>query len=179
MITMTNVIDILVPKVHAQDATSQPTFGSIDVGGGTTSNALILLTSRKTSVKVGDKFKVKVHVKTNGLTISEYRLVIDFDPAKLTVIDQDSVTDGTQIKLLDTVFTVADPTNDNTVSSVGRIRLNAAVTGQTQAVDADVAEIEFQAQALGTTTVKVVEGVTGSQIVREAGVGLGFTANEV
>ncbi len=171
----------LVPKVSAQsfDALAQPTFGSIDIGGGSSITGSVLLSSDKTSVTVGERFKVRVELKTNDVNISEYRVVVDFDPTKLTVIDADPSVNGTQVRVLDEVFTVPNPLDDNTVASVGRIRVRASAPSTPLTVNKDVVEIEFQAQSAGSTGIKVVEGSVGSQIVREAGVGLSYTANEV
>jgi len=178
---VSNLLD-LFPIVKAQtiDAAAQPTFGSIDIGGGSTVTASMLLRSDKTSVAVGDKFNVTVEIKTNTVTINEYRIIIDFDPTKLQVVDQDPSTAGTQIKLLDTIFTVADPETDNTVSQNGRITLIAKVSsGNAFAVNRDVAQIQFQAQAVGSPTVKIVSDATGSRLIRETGVGVSFTPNQL
>ncbi len=177
---MANLIEILIPKAHAQvDSFAQPTFGSIDIGGGTTVSGTVLLTSSSTSVTIGQKFKVTVAINTNDVNINEYRVVIDFDPTKLQVVDADPATAGTQIKFLDTVFEVEDQLQDNTVANVGRIRLRAVAPSQPLAVNRNVAEIEFQAQTTGSPVIKVVEGTTGTQLVRQAGIGLAYTSNEV
>ncbi|MEP7104002.1 MAG: hypothetical protein ABI721_04820 [Candidatus Dojkabacteria bacterium] len=172
----------LFPIVKAQtlDAAAQPTFGPIDVSGGSTVTASMLLRSDKTSVEVGEKFTVTVEVKTNTVTINEYRVVIDFDSTKLQVVDQDTNTTGTQVKLLDTIFTVADPATDNTVSQNGRITLIAKVdSGNPFQVNRDVAEIQFQAQAAGSPTIKIFQDVNGSRLIRQSGVGVAFTPNQL
>lgn len=183
---MDNLIDLLIPSVSAQaengaDALAQPTFGPINIGdGSSTTSASVLLKSTKTSAAVGERFKVTVEVKTNEIQISEYRLVIDYDPSKIRPVDADPASNGTQITVLDTVFTPEDPEEDNLASTIGRIRLNAtSVDGQRYAVNKDVVEIEFQAQATGSTTIKVVEDASGTQIIRQSGVGLSYTSNEI
>jgi altronate dehydratase len=124
---MANIFDFLVPVVDAQtlDTISQPTFGTIDVGtqGGAVST--VLLSSTSTATQVGQKFKVSVEIKTNDNQINQYKILIDFDSAKLSVVDQDSATLGTQVKLLDTIFTIANPQSNNSVSNTGRITLIA------------------------------------------------------
>jgi hypothetical protein len=172
----------IFPIVEAQslDSIAQPTFGPIDVSGGSTASASMLLKSSKTSAVVGEKFKVTVEIKTNTVTINEYRIVIDFDPARLQVVDQDTTTPGTQVKLLDTIFTVATPATDNIVSSTGRITLIAKVaSGNAFQVNRDVAEIEFQAQTAGSTAIKIFQDVNGSRLIRQSGVGVAFTPNQV
>lgn len=178
---MSNLIN-LFPIVKAQtiDAAAQPTFGSIDVGGGSTVTASMLLRSDKTSVDIGEKFIVTVEIKTNTVTINEYRIVIDFDSTKLQVVDQDPTVAGTQIKLLDTIFTVENPETDNTVSQNGRITLVAKVdSGNPFAVNRDVAQIEFQAQAAGSPTIKIFQDANGSRLIRQSGVGVSYTPNQL
>jgi len=172
----------LIPIVEAQslDTISQPTFGTITVSGGGGVTASVLLTSDKSSVKVGDTFTVKINVKTNTLSISEYKIVISYDKSLLSVIDQDTTTAGTQIKLLDDVFTIADPAKDNLVSTTGQITIDAKTTsGNSFQVNKDVAEIQFQAQAEGISTLKVTQGASGTQLIRSNGNSLTFTTNEV
>jgi len=178
---MSNIIDFIAPKVKAQtiDAVSQPTFGPIELSGGSELNGQVTITASDTSVDIGDTFTVAVEINTNDVNINEYRVTIDFDPTKLTVIDADPNTDGTQISFLDNVFTIANPVDDNTVSSVGRIRLVASAPSQPLTVNTQVAEIEFQAQSLGDTSIQVVEGNTGTQLIRQAGIGLSYSTNEV
>ena len=172
----------LIPIVNAQDLDSlaQPTFGNIAVGSQTGSIASVLLSSTSTSTQVGQKFKVTLEIKTNEQQINEYKLAIDFDPAKLTVVDQDSVTAGTQVKLLDTVFTVATPQTNNTVSTTGRITLIANTpSGNGFSVNKNVAEIEFQAQTIGAASIKIAQGSTGTQLTRTNGTALNYTPNEL
>lgn len=179
---MSKLMEILVPKINAQtsDAISQPTFGPIDIGGRSTITGSVLLTSDKTAVQVGERFKVKIEVRTNDVNIIEYRVSVDFDPTKFRVVDSDTTTTGTQITLLDSVFTVQDKQRDNAVSDIGRIRLKAvSPNSQPLTVNTQVAEIEFQAQELGSSTIKIVEGSSGTQLIRQAGVGMAYSSNEV
>jgi len=172
----------IFPKLHAQetDAVAQPTFGTINISGGGTQNASVLLKSDKTSVAVGERFKVRVEIKTNTITVNEFRIVVDFDPTKLQVVDQDTNTVGTQVKNLDTIFLVSDQSQDNTVSSVGRVRfVGKTASGNAFSVNRDVIEIEFQAQATGSSPIRIVTGSTGTQLVRQSGIGVSYTSNEV
>lgn len=178
-IFVSNLIE-LFPIVKAQtvDATAQPTFGAIEVNTDNSVAASMLIRSDKTSVNVGDTFTATVEIKTNAITISEYRIVIDYDATKLSVVDQDTSTPGTQIKLTDTVFTVANPGTDNTAAS-GRIILDAKVaSGNAFAVNRDVAQIQFQAQAAGSPTIKVTKDTGTSRLVRQSGSEIGFTNNQ-
>ncbi|MCA9379471.1 hypothetical protein KC640_03515, partial [Candidatus Dojkabacteria bacterium] len=92
----------LIPHVAAQetDGDVQPTFGNIaDITlPGTT--ASVLITADSTNVQIGTTVSVNVEVKTGDFTISEYRIVVDFDPSKLAVVDADPATPGTQIEML-------------------------------------------------------------------------------
>jgi hypothetical protein len=178
---MGSLIRNLIPNASAQtlDAVSQPTFGAIDTGGASTITGSVLLTTDKTAVKVGETFKVRIEIKTNDVNITEYRIAIDFDPTKFKVVDADTQTQGTQIRVLDDIFTIQNIQEDNTVASVGRIRLKAVTPSAPIAVNKIVAEFEMQAQAVGTSAIKIVEGSTGTQLVRQAGVGLAYTSNEI
>lgn len=172
----------LIPVVNAQelDTIAQPTFGVIDIGTQGGSLATVLLNSSSTAVKVGDRFKVTIEVKTNEQSINEYKILVDYDATKLSVVDQDSNTPGTQITFLDTVFSVSDPANDNIASSTGRITLLASTpSGNGFSVNRNVAEIEFQAQQIGAPTIKIVQGAVGTQLLRTNGTALSFTPNEV
>ncbi len=176
---MSNFIN-LIPIIEAQgtDAIAQPTFGPVEGSGGSSTGSSILLRSDKTSVNVGDTFKVTIEIKTNELDISEYRLVVSYDPNQLTVIDNDPNKAGTQINLLDTLFQ-APNAEDNLVTQ-GRITLNTkTVSGNAFRVNRDVAEITFQALTQGSTVIKVETGVSGSHLIRLTGSELGYTSNEV
>jgi len=177
---MANFINI-IPVVEAQsaDAVAQPTFGPIEVGGGSTVSSSVLIRSDKTAVKVGDTFKVKVEIKTNNITINEYKVVVDFDPNLLSVMDQDSNTQGTQVSLLDTVFQVSNPVVNNTVLN-GRVIIDAkAASGNAFQVNRDVVEVQFQAQASGSATIKLTQGADGTQLTKLEGNSVSFTSNEI
>lgn len=180
---MDDFLRSIIPNVSAQtaDTIAQPTFGPINVGGGgNTTGASILLTSDKTAALVGETVTVQVAIKTNNIPITEYRIAIDFDPTLLRVIDEDSATPGTQMRMLDTAFTITNPEQNNIVTNVGRARLIATAPQNTaQAVNTSVLEIRFQVQAVGNPRITIVQGTTGSQLIRQAGVGLTFTSNEI
>jgi len=171
----------LIPIIKAQelDSLSQPTFGVIDTGNQGGALATTLLSSTSTSTQIGQRFKVTIEIKTNDQQINQYKILVDFDSTKLSLIDQDTTVAGSQIKLLDTVFTVETPATDNTVSS-GRITLIAGTpSGNGFSVNRNVAEIEFQAQQIGSANIKIVQGSVGSQLVRTNGTSLSFTPNEL
>lgn len=171
----------LVPHVGAQssaDALLQPTFGSLEgvISSGPT--ASITLTASDTNLNVGDNVDVDIEVKTGTFTINEYRIVIDFDPTKLQVIDAESNTPGTQISFLDTVFSVNS--GDNTVSSAGRITLIAKTSsGNALQVNRKIAKITFQAQSTGSSVVQTVTGATGSQLINQNGVAIANSVNSI
>lgn len=180
---MDDFLRSIIPNVSAQtaDTVAQPTFGPINSGGGgTTTGASVLLTSDKTTAGVGEVVTVQVAIKTNDVAIGEYRIAIDFDPTLLRVIDEDTTVQGTQMKLLDTVFTITTPDQNNIVTSVGRARLIAtAPSGTTHTVNSGVLQMRFQVQAVGSAKITIVQGTTGTQLIRQAGVGLTFTSNEL
>ena len=179
---MTNILDLLIPVVNAQtlDSVSQPTFGPIEVGTQNGVVSTVLLSSTSTATQVGQKFKVTVEIKTNAQLITEYQIVIDFDSSKLSVVDQDTTVQGTQIKLLDQVFTISNPQVNNIVSSTGRVFLVANIpSGTPISVNRNVAEIEFQAQQIGAASIKIVQGSTGTRLTRSNGTTLTYTPNEL
>lgn len=180
---MPNLLEILpIEKVYAQavDASAQPTWGPLDVVGTSSQTGQVLLKSSKTSVAQGEIFTVRVELKTNNVAINEYRIVVQFDSSVLQVVDSDSATAGTQVKLLDQIFEIEEPADDNTVSTGGVITLIAAIpSGNSITVNRDIVEITFQSQKQGSTTVSVVEGPTGTRLLRQTGSGLQFTTNQV
>lgn len=168
-------------KLYAQqtiDAISQPTFGNINISGGTNQTSSILLNSTSTSATIGQRFKVRIEVKTGTVSINEYKLVIEFDTTRLQVIDQDSTVTGNQVRNLDTIFTVPNPQTDNTVSSAGRITVLARASNPSS-LNREVIEIEFQAQTTGNAPIRVITGSQGSQLLRSNGSSVPFTSNQV
>lgn len=178
---MNSLKELLIPSVSAQsfDAFAQPTFGPINVGTGNTTTGTVLITTDKTAANIGDTIIATISINTNDIPISEYRVILNFDPTKFTVIDSDTNTTGTQVTLLDPVFQIEDPETDNTVNSLGVIQVIAKNTEQVT-VNRNVVEIRLQAQSSGNTNISVVtQGETRTQLVREAGVGLAYTGNSV
>jgi len=175
---MPNILEIF-SKSFAQviDATAQPTWGSITTSNITTQNASITLAASKTNLLVGETTKVSIEIKTNTNQINEYRIFLSFDPNRLKVIDKDPNTPGTQIQLLDQLYTVTNAATDNLVTG-GEIKLIAKTpSGNAFQVNRVVAEVEFQAQSNGTTTVQVVQGSGKSSLVRANGTTLNFSVN--
>lgn len=173
----------LFPKVYAQtlDANAQPTFGPLEISTGTGTQASVSLTASSTSVQVGRTIDVDIEIKTGAFTIKEYRLIIEYDLNKLQVVDDQPTVAGTQIKFLDTVFTVDAGNNTVTNSgSTGKITLIARTpTGNALQVNRKVAQIKFQAQSTGNTTVTAVTGVSGTQLINQNGVGIPNTPNNL
>lgn len=177
---MANLIELVVPKINAQaDAVAQPTFGSINIGGGSGITGQVLLNSDKTSVEVGERFKVRVQVNTNDVNIEEYRIIINFDPTKIQIVDADSETQGIQVRKLDTVFSPEEIQNDNVSNNnLGTVKY-VAKSSTPVSLNTEVIEIEFQAQATGRSTIELIEGAAGTQLIRQAGQGLVFTPNRI
>jgi hypothetical protein len=175
-----NLQDLLAPKAYAQsDAIAQPTFGPIDIGVTPQAQAKILLTSNTTSLVVGQTFTIDVEIRTGSpdlISVSEYQLVISFDPTKLKVLDADTSVAGTQIQFLDTLYQVVEGTNN--VTAAGRITLTARTpSGAAYAINRSVARITFQAQQIGTTTITLPSGSTGNQLINQNGIALPLTLN--
>jgi hypothetical protein len=173
-------ISELIPKVSAQptDTAAQPTFGTLDISGGGTSIASVSLTADSTAVAVGQTFEVDIDIATGSFTVKEYRIVIDFDTTRLSVVDADTTTSGTQIDFLDTVFAV-DPGN-NFVSASGRITLVAQTpSSNALQINRTVARITFQVQDTGTTTIEPVSGIEGTQLINENGIAIASSLNSL
>lgn len=179
---MDSLKELLIPTVNAQsgvDSLAQPTFGIVDLQGGSTSTGSVLISVDKTNVNVGDTITATIAINTNEISIEEYRISLGFDPTKFSVVDADSATEGTQVTLLDPIFSIENPSTDNTVSSQGRVRVIAKVDSRL-AVNRDVIEIKLQAQSGGNTAIEVINsGELPTELVREAGVGLSYTPNSV
>lgn len=171
----------LVPVVSA-DTIAQPTFGTLNITStDTESGTRVDLESDQNSVKIGDNITVKVFIQTGpDVSISEFRLVIEFDQNILSVVDQDLGTLGTQIKSTNPNFVVQDPSTDN-LASLGRARLIASLSGggdTSLSAKTEVAEIAFNAQSIANTSVKISTGSTGTQLKTSAGRLIGFTTSE-
>lgn len=174
-----NILD-LVPKASAQaDATAQPTFGVLE-GGTSGASSRMLVSSSNTEVTIGDTFTVTVAVNTNDIAINEYVVLLEYDPAVFSVIDQDSNSNGTQVTLLDTVFSIDNPEQNNLATSDGLIQVDASLSsGSSLTVNRDVIEVTFQAQSAATSDIVVRTGVNGSQLIRANGSSVSFNANQV
>lgn len=170
----------LIPRVGATggDANLQPTFGTLTGVSIPGTTASIALTASSTSVGVGGQFTVDVEVKTGSFTINEYRIVVDFDPTKMQVVDAEPNTPGTQISFLDTVFQVSG--GNNSTSAAGRITLIAkTISGNALQVNRKVARITFQAQSTGTSNIQTATGASGSQLINANGVAIANTVNNL
>lgn len=171
----------LVPVVSA-DTIAQPTFGTLNITPtDTESGTRVDLESDQNSVKIGDNITLKVFLQTGpDVSISEFRLVIEFDQNILSVVDQDLSTLGAQIKSTNPNFVVEDPSTDN-LASLGRARLIAKLSGggdTALSAKTEVAEITFNAQSIANTSVKISTGSTGTQLKTSAGRLIGFTTSE-
>jgi len=177
-----NLHDFLFPKAYAQaDGTVQPTFGTLELGSDTQARAKVTLTSDSTSASVGQLVNVDIQIETgtaSGILVSEYNIVVDFDPTKLAVRDADSTQAGTQIEFLDSLFQVEPGTNN--VTAAGRITLTAKTPSDTSyAINRKVARITFQTLETGNVTVSLPSGSTGNQLVNQNGIALPLTLNSV
>lgn len=178
---MAGLIEFLIPKIQAQvsDAISQPTFGEITAGTGSTTTSSVLLNWDNPTVRVGDTFKVKIEIKTGDLKVSEYKVVVTYNKDYLSVVDKDPASPGTQVTILDTLLTVQDPSTDN-IAADGRISVTAmAASGTDYQINKEVIEIEFQAQRMGATKVQVATAVDGTRLTRLNGQPIAFNVNEI
>lgn len=182
---MSGLLDLLIPAAAAQefDALSQPTFGEITVPGGNGLNASIFIKSDKTSLEVGSEFKVTVEINTQNIAVNSLSISLNFDPQFFSVVDVDSVTAGTQIAALDSIFTVKNPSSDNIVdNTLGIITFKASTSSTSTSFPLEnkaVAEITFQAQNIGNSPIVVAQGVNGSSLKRTNGTTLPYTTNEI
>lgn len=163
-----------IPTVQAQelDSVAQPTFGPLNVeGGGTTSESVqILLSADNSTVAVGETFTVSVELNTgDNISISEYQISLLYDPLKLSVVDQDPSTAGVQVNFTDTIFSLAEPTEDNNfASSTSGIIFLKATTEFPVTVNREVFEIRFQAQSGGSADIQIdTTPIDGTRLRRE------------
>jgi len=118
-------------------------------------------------------------VKTGDLKVSEFKVVVTYSKDFLSVVDKDPASPGTQVTMLDTILTIADPSIDN-IASEGRISVNAkAPSGTDYQINKEVIEIEFQAQRVGQTKVQVATAVDGTRLTRLNGQPIAFNVNEI
>lgn len=173
----------LIPTVDAQtvDASAQPTFGTLNIGNGSTSLPTVKLVATTNNVAIGSTFDVEVEITTGtGVNISKYEIVIDYDINHLAVVDAEPSISGTQIKHLDTVFQVSS--GDNTVqTTTGRITLIASTPGNVGVeLNRKVARITFQAQSQGTTDLKFFRsGLAGTKLLNTIGTSLDISTQDL
>lgn len=162
---------------QSANSTAQPTFGILDGGSTPTTLATVTLTASSTAINIGDTFTVDVQINTGNFLINEYRLVLNFDAARLSVVDSEPNVAGNQIEFLDSIFDVESGGNSVTA---GKINLTASTpSGNALQVNRTVARIKFQAQSLGTTTITPASGVQGTQLINQNGIALATTLNSV
>lgn len=176
---MDNIIELLIPKASAQvNGIAEPTFGPIDVDGGSSTATQVLLSSSATGVDNGETFTISVEIRTGTIAIDELQVVIDYDPSALTVIDADGTTNGTQVGFSSQSFEITNAENDNQVSN-GRIFVSArSDDGSTQALNANIIDITFQAQNPGSTNVEINTGLDGTRLIRSSNT-VQYTSNQV
>ncbi len=173
-----NLFDVVVPKIEAQsyDGISQPTFGLLDIAEGE-NQAELNFTTDTTSPAVGETFTVDVEISTKDFTINEYQIIVDFDTTKLSVLDSEPDTAGTQVEFLDLVY-VVEP-GDNNVQD-GRITLIARTpSGNALQVNRAVARITFQSQEQGVTVIEPVATFEGTKLINQNGVVIDASLNSL
>lgn len=173
-----NIFDLVIPKVEAQsyDGISQPTYGLLDIADAENQAELNFSTDSLTP-GVGETFTVDVEIATKDFTINEYQVVVDFDTTKLSVLDVEPDTAGTQIEFLDLVF-VAE-VGDNNVQD-GRITLIARTpSGSALSVNRAVARITFQSQEQGVTVIEPVSTFEGTKLINQNGVVIDASLNSL
>jgi hypothetical protein len=150
---------IPIAKAQGLDALAQPTFGALNLSTDTpvTNNVQVLLAAtNSTTVATGSKFKVTVELKTGSeIQLSNYQLVLKYDPQKLSVVDQDALIAGTQILKLDGIFEVDAPAASNNIVDTTNGKIFFKASGIPITINRKVIEIEFQAQQLGSTQVTI------------------------
>lgn len=161
----------LIQKVKAQgaDTLAAPTFPFTPPGGttpdpGNEEQNTITLQLDDTTVKVSDRFKVRVYINTTEENIKSFSVNISFNPNYLRVIDSDDTESGIQIDYIDTTF--EDSTNEaNNTTGIVNIRSEAS---SASGITRTVAEVEFLALKSGTSEISVIKA--NSNIVNSSGV---------
>lgn len=172
-----------IPKVQAQglDATAQPTFGPVDIEGLNPVNDSVQfkLTTETNTAKIGENFTVDVNINTGqDISISEYQIVIIYNPQEVTVVDQDTSTPGTQIQLVDSLFTVVEPIADNNYASTTAGKIYLRATGDFPIpVNYKVAEIVFQSQQIGNTEISLDTTPIEGTRVRRGNTDIAYTSS--
>lgn len=178
---MDEIINTIFPKVLAQaaDAVAQPTFGEIVSGTSGSTTSTVLINWENPSLKVGDRFKIRVEINTGTVRISEYKIAIKFNRNLLSVIDQDVTTPGTQVTFLDSVFNIAEPGLQNIVENDTINLIATAPEGEEYQLDKEVMEVEFQVQAAGNSLIQVFQGTNGTQLTKLNGQPIQYSINEI
>ena len=161
-----------IPVVQAQglDAVAQPTFGPINISTtpDTESGVQVLLKTTDNTVAEGTTFAVEARIEAGVDGVyTGYKLVLNYDPQILSVVDQDPGSSGTQSKFTDGLYALAGPVEDNNYATIdgqnGIIFLHA--TGSEFPLNRSVLEIKFQAQELGLTELTIdTTPITGTEI---------------
>ncbi|MEI6887236.1 MAG: cohesin domain-containing protein [bacterium] len=134
------------------DAVSKPTFpygGPFEIPATTSvaaSSVNLTLASDSQNPKIGDTFKVSITISSGQTSIKSYKVQLTYDKSLVDVIDSDSTVSGTQLKVIDTFFTV----KTNTINSTSGVVTLEATTSNANTVNRKVAEISFKAKTAGT-----------------------------
>lgn len=176
---MIDLKEILIPTVNAQsaDTFAQPTFGPVEGGSGGTSAGSIFVSTNKTDIDIGETFEVTVSVNSNNIPVNAIQIVVDFNPALLTVLDSNNTAQGTQVTIVDQVFDTVDPAVDNIVTEDGQIRV-VLTTPSAVTVDGDIIRFTMQSQSSGSATIVVNESSDGSVLQQSDGSDLAYTSNQ-
>lgn len=153
-----------IQTVQAQtDGNAHPTIPFIPPGGPTptlspsvsptpiNTGPIINLTSTKNIYNVGEAGIIEVKIDTKGVEVSEFTIIIEFDPTHIQINDDDISRAGVQVKYLDSYFI---PTTDGnkveTNISSNQSGVNGRITIKARALedpitisDRSMAQINF------------------------------------
>lgn len=150
-------------RVHAQevdndvDTLAAPTFPftpPLEDPDPLAATGEIILDSEKAVFEIGEAFTLTVRIESGELELTEYNIVISYDPTLLQITDEDSTTSGIQVNYTDTFFT-----EDVNLAStqLGTIQISGSTPTSGVTVNRNVAQIEFTTLKAGTDTLEVVE----------------------
>ena len=110
--------------------------------------------------------------------------MIGYDATLLSIIDSDANTTGTQIEFNDKDFQIADPANNNIVSTnTGLILLHAKVPGGNSELPRNnilVGTIHFQSQKIGQAVINVINsGQNATQLITLQGTTVDYSQNQI
>lgn len=164
----------LITTINAQTSTNAfPTIPYIPPGGTPTPTSTvtntpaqslgsIILSSDKTSYSIGEFGIVKVIINSNNQDLDVIKVVLEFDPDHIEIVDANSSIQGTQVDYKDTFFLATEnlvETNINGSASGLRGRITISAQGQNNQAatisNRTIAEIGIRIKASKTSNILI------------------------